>query len=138
MPDDSVMMLTAGNVADAALSGLLQPRKTLPAKLFYDEEGCRLFGRITELPEYYLTRTEHALLAEIEALIRAGLPDAKVKVTGDDGQHFEALVVSRAFEGKSRIERHRMVYAALGDRMRGQVHALSMRTLTPEEHRRVG
>ena len=61
MPDDSAMMLTAGSVADAALSGLLQPRKTLPAKLFYDEEGCRLFGRITELPEYYLTRTEHRL-----------------------------------------------------------------------------
>ena len=65
MPDDSAMMLAAGSVADAALSGLLQPRKTLPAKLFYDEEGCRLFGRITELPEYYLTRTELALLAEV-------------------------------------------------------------------------
>ena len=71
MPDDSVMMLTAGSVADAALSGLLQPRKTLPAKLFYDEEGCRLFGRITELPEYYLTRTEHALLAEIAPSVAA-------------------------------------------------------------------
>ena len=58
MPDDSALGLAAGSVADAALSGLLQPRKTLPAKLFYDEEGCRLFGRITELPEYYLTRTE--------------------------------------------------------------------------------
>ncbi|HEY2618146.1 MAG TPA: L-histidine N(alpha)-methyltransferase [Acetobacteraceae bacterium] len=65
MPDDSVSMLAAGSVADAALSGLLQPQKTLPAKLFYDEEGCRLFGRITELPEYYLTRTELALLAEV-------------------------------------------------------------------------
>ena len=71
MPDDSVMMLTAGSVADAALSGLLQPRKTLPAKLFYDEEGCRLFGRITELPEYYLTRTEHALLAQIAPSVAA-------------------------------------------------------------------
>jgi len=64
MPDDSALLPAAGGVADAALSGLLQPRKTLPAKLFYDQEGCRLFGRITELPEYYLTRTERALLAE--------------------------------------------------------------------------
>jgi acid stress-induced BolA-like protein IbaG/YrbA len=74
---------------------------------------------------------------ELQSAIDAGLECEWLKVDGD-GQHFEALVVSRAFEGKSRIERHRMVYAALGDRMRGQVHALSMRTLTPEEHRRVG
>jgi dimethylhistidine N-methyltransferase len=47
------------------LSGLTQQQKALPAKLFYDEEGCRLFGEITRLPEYYLTRTEHALLAEV-------------------------------------------------------------------------
>jgi L-histidine Nalpha-methyltransferase len=65
MPDDSALMMAAGSVADAALSGLLQPQKTLPAKLFYDEEGCRLFTQITELPEYYLTRTELALLADI-------------------------------------------------------------------------
>jgi L-histidine Nalpha-methyltransferase len=71
MPDDSASILAAGSVADAALSGLLQPRKTLPAKLFYDEEGCRLFGRITELPEYYLTRTEHALLAEVAPRVAA-------------------------------------------------------------------
>jgi dimethylhistidine N-methyltransferase len=50
------------SVAEAALEGLLKPQKTLPARLFYDDEGCRLFQRITELPEYYLTRTEHALL----------------------------------------------------------------------------
>ena len=71
MPDDSALMLAAGSVADAALSGLLQPRKTLPAKLFYDEEGCRLFGRITELPEYYLTRTERALLADVAPRVAA-------------------------------------------------------------------
>jgi len=50
-----------------------------------------------------------------------------------DGQHFQALVVSPAFDGKSRIQRHQMVYAALGDRMREEIHALSMRTLTPAE-----
>ena len=71
MPDDSALGLAAGSVADAALSGLLQPRKTLPAKLFYDEEGCRLFGRITELPEYYLTRTERALLADVAPRVAA-------------------------------------------------------------------
>jgi acid stress-induced BolA-like protein IbaG/YrbA len=74
---------------------------------------------------------------ELQRAIDAGLDCEWLKVDGD-GQHFEALVVSKAFEGKSRIERHRMVYAALGDRMRDQEHALSMRTLTPEEHRRVG
>lgn len=53
----------AGDVAAEVLDGLTRRQKTLPAKLFYDEEGCRLFGLITELPEYYLTRTERALLA---------------------------------------------------------------------------
>jgi acid stress-induced BolA-like protein IbaG/YrbA len=50
-----------------------------------------------------------------------------------DGQHFQALVVSAAFAGKSRIQRHQLVYAALGSRMREEVHALSMKTLTPDE-----
>lgn len=73
---------------------------------------------------------------ELQRAIAAGLHCEWLKVDGD-GQHFEALVVSADFEGKSRIERHRLVYAALGDRMRDRVHALSMKTLTPEEHRRV-
>jgi len=50
-----------------------------------------------------------------------------------DGQHFQALVVSNAFAGKSRIQRHQLVYAVLGERMREEIHALSMKTLTPEE-----
>jgi acid stress-induced BolA-like protein IbaG/YrbA len=57
-----------------------------------------------------------------------------LEVSGD-GQHFEALIVSPLFAGKSRIQRHQLVYGALGDRMRAEIHALSMRTLTPEEHR---
>jgi L-histidine Nalpha-methyltransferase len=66
MPDYTALMPAEGNnVANVAISGLLQEQKTLPAKLFYDEEGCRLFGRITELPEYYLTRTERALLRDV-------------------------------------------------------------------------
>lgn len=68
----------------------------------------------------------------IEASIRAGLECERVEVVGD-GQHFQALVVSGAFAGKSRVQRHQMVYATLGGRMREEVHALSMRTLTPEE-----
>ncbi len=68
----------------------------------------------------------------IEQSIRAGLACERVEVIGD-GQHFQALVVSPAFAGKSRIQRHQLVYAALGERMREEVHALSMKTLTPEE-----
>jgi acid stress-induced BolA-like protein IbaG/YrbA len=74
---------------------------------------------------------------ELQQAIAAGLECEWLKVDGD-GQHFEAFIVSPAFEGRSRIERHRLVYLALGDRMRVRVHALSMKTLTPEEHRRVG
>jgi len=68
----------------------------------------------------------------IQSGIQAGLACERVEVVGD-GQHFQALVVSPAFAGKSRIQRHQLVYAALGERMREEVHALSMKTLTPEE-----
>lgn len=73
----------------------------------------------------------------IQQGIAAGLACEKVQVAGD-GQHFEALIVSPAFEGKSRVQRHQMVYAALGDRMREEIHALSMRTLTPAEYKGSG
>ena len=69
--------------------------------------------------------------------IAQGLACEHLEVLGD-GQHFQALVVSRAFEGKSRVQRHQLVYAALGERMREEIHALSMRTLTPEEWRAGG
>jgi acid stress-induced BolA-like protein IbaG/YrbA len=68
----------------------------------------------------------------IHSAIVQGLSCERVEV-GGDGQHFEALIVSAAFEGRSRIERHRLVYSALGDRMRQEIHALSMRTMTPAE-----
>jgi acid stress-induced BolA-like protein IbaG/YrbA len=68
----------------------------------------------------------------IQTGIRAGLACDHVEVIGD-GQHFQALIVSGAFAGKSRVQRHQLVYGALGDRMREEIHALSMRTLTPEE-----
>lgn len=57
-----------------------------------------------------------------------------IEVQGD-GSHFEAVIVSAAFEGKNRIQRHQTVYAALGDRMKSEIHALSMRTLTPDEYK---
>jgi len=68
----------------------------------------------------------------IKSGIEARLATEHVEVVGD-GQHFQALIVSPAFDGKSRIQRHQMVYAALGDRMREEIHALSMQTLTPAE-----
>jgi len=73
----------------------------------------------------------------IQEGIRAGLDCEHVEVLGD-GQHFQALVVSSQFAGRSRVQRHQLVYAALGDRMREEIHALSMRTLTPEEWRSGG
>jgi acid stress-induced BolA-like protein IbaG/YrbA len=64
--------------------------------------------------------------------IAGGLACEHLEVIGD-GQHFQALIVSRQFAGRSRVQRHQLVYAALGERMREEIHALSMRTLTPEE-----
>lgn len=69
---------------------------------------------------------------EVQQYIAAGLPCTHLAVEGD-GQHFFATIVSDEFEGKSRVMRHQRVYQALGDRMREQIHALSMKTLTPAE-----
>jgi acid stress-induced BolA-like protein IbaG/YrbA len=64
--------------------------------------------------------------------IAAGVACEHLEVSGD-GQHFQALIVSREFEGKNRVQRHQVVYRALGERMREEIHALSMQTLTPAE-----
>jgi acid stress-induced BolA-like protein IbaG/YrbA len=69
---------------------------------------------------------------QLHDYIAQGLDCQRLEVTGD-GTHFEALVVSQAFEGKRSLERQRMVYAALGDRMKAEIHALSMQTRTPAE-----
>jgi acid stress-induced BolA-like protein IbaG/YrbA len=69
---------------------------------------------------------------EIKTYIQDGLECDIVEVNGD-GHHFEALIVSPAFRGKSKVQQHQLVYRALGDRMREEIHALSMTTLTPEE-----
>ena len=68
----------------------------------------------------------------IQQSIELGMLTQLVSVTGD-GQHFEAMIVSEEFVGKSRVQRHQRVYQALGDRMREEIHALSMKTLTPQE-----
>jgi acid stress-induced BolA-like protein IbaG/YrbA len=69
----------------------------------------------------------------IHGSIKAGLECTHLEVEGD-GQHFTAVIVSPAFAGKRPIQRHQLVYAALGDRMREEIHALSMKTLTPDEY----
>ena len=69
----------------------------------------------------------------IRKLIETGLPGAEVQVQGDDGVHFEATVVSEAFRGKMPLARHRLVYATLGELMGGAIHALALKTITPDE-----
>ncbi len=68
----------------------------------------------------------------IKQNIDQGMATTHLSVVGD-GQHFEAVVVSKEFAGKSRVQRHQRVYQTLGDRMRAEIHALSMKTFTPEE-----
>ena len=68
----------------------------------------------------------------IKQSIESGIECHHVEVAGD-GQHWEAVIVSSAFEGLSRVRQHQLVYAAMGDRMREEVHALSMQTLTPAQ-----
>ncbi len=70
---------------------------------------------------------------QLELYITQHLECEYIKVLGDDGTHFEAVIVSVAFSGKSMVQQHQLVYAALGDRMRAEIHALSMKTYTPEQ-----
>jgi acid stress-induced BolA-like protein IbaG/YrbA len=69
---------------------------------------------------------------DVRDFIAAGLACTHLEVDGD-GRHFFATIVAPEFEGRSRVQRHQQVYAVLGDRMRAQIHALSMKTLTPAE-----
>jgi acid stress-induced BolA-like protein IbaG/YrbA len=71
---------------------------------------------------------------KVRQYIADNLPCEHLEVSGD-GAHFEALIVSAVFDGKSRVQRHQAVYKALGERMREEIHALSMQTLTPDEWR---
>lgn len=69
----------------------------------------------------------------IKCSIEGSLPCDLVEVEGDDGHHFNAIIVSAEFRGKNKIQQHQLVYKALGDRMKEEIHALSMKTLTPEQ-----
>ncbi len=69
---------------------------------------------------------------QIKTWIETGMACEHVDVQGD-GHHFEAVIVSPAFRGKSRVQQHQVVYGALGERMRAEIHALSMQTFTPED-----
>lgn len=69
----------------------------------------------------------------IKQLIEAGLPNSEAHVDGD-GHHFEAVIVCDDFAGKSMVQQHQMVYGALGDKMKAEIHALSMKTLTREQY----
>ena len=69
---------------------------------------------------------------EIKLMIENGMSSALVNVDGD-GTHFDAVIVSDEFEGKSLIERHKLVYSVLGDAMKERIHALSLKTFTPEQ-----
>ena len=72
---------------------------------------------------------------DIERFIKDALPDAMIEIRdlAGDGDHYAANVVSTAFKGKSRVQQHQMVYAALKGRMGGELHALALQTSTPEE-----
>ncbi|HET9335218.1 MAG TPA: BolA family transcriptional regulator [Sphingomicrobium sp.] len=72
--------------------------------------------------------------SEIEALIRAALPDAKVEIRdlAGDGDHYAARVESKGFEGLNRVKQHQLVYRALGGRMGGELHALQLETAIPD------
>jgi L-histidine N-alpha-methyltransferase len=108
-------------VADAALPGLLAERKTLPAKLFYDDEGCRLFGAITRLPEYYPTRTELALLRDVAAEAVAGIPPGSALVeygASDEAKASLLLDATDRFAAYAPIDVAEGALAALAARMR--------------------
>ena len=69
---------------------------------------------------------------DIKEWIEQNLDESEVEISGD-GRHFDAVIVCAGFAGKTRIQQHQMVYGALGDRMKDDIHALSMRTMTPED-----
>lgn len=70
---------------------------------------------------------------ELKSLLETAFPGARIQVASPDDVHFQATIVAEVFAGKPTLARHRMVYAVLGERMGGEVHALSLRTLTPAE-----
>ncbi len=121
MPDSGSAL--RGEVASEALAGLKGPRKMLPPKLLYDAEGCRLFDLITRLPEYYLTRTEMALLRQVSPLVASRVPEHIAVVEYGAGSETKAEILLGALrrpaayvpidvaeaamlEGAARLARH--------------------------------
>jgi acid stress-induced BolA-like protein IbaG/YrbA len=76
--------------------------------------------------------------AQIEKLIAEGFANPTVRVASDDNHHFEALVVAREFEGKRPLARHQLVYRCLGALVGNEIHALSIRAMTPDEWQQAG
>ena len=74
---------------------------------------------------------------QLKSYITQSLDCDYIQVLGDDGTHFDAVIVSAAFEGKRMVQQHQLVYAALGDRMRAEIHALGMKTYTPSDWAKV-
>ena len=70
---------------------------------------------------------------DIKGWIEQGITDCRVEINGD-GQHFYAVIISPEFAGQNRVQQHQLVYQVLGDRMKAEIHALSMQTMTPEEY----
>ena len=104
-------------VAREALAGLQRGRKTLPAKLLYDDEGCRLFEKITRLKEYYLTRTETELLSDISPMLRISDPVAVVEYGASDETKAEILLNSLDVRAYVPIDVAGHALAALKQRM---------------------
>lgn len=69
---------------------------------------------------------------DIKQLIQSGIPDSHIEIEGDDGTHFDAIIVSDVFAGLSMVKQHQIVYKALGEKMGTDIHALSIQTYTPE------
>ncbi len=70
---------------------------------------------------------------DIKQLIESGIPNCLAEIQGDDGTHFDAIIVSEEFAGKSMVQQHQIVYKTLGEKMGNDIHALSIQTYTPEE-----
>lgn len=95
-----------------------------------DDKGKARFRQVAVIrPDAFVSMDAQTL----KQLIEQGLPGAIAQVYGADGVHFEARVTASAFAGKPTLARHRMVYATLGERMGGEIHALALKTMTPEE-----
>jgi len=120
--------------APAACKELLGIERVSHARMI----ARRLAKPRSAAPNRLISRTRSGFLSsmnatEVQRLIEAGLPGARVQVMSDDDTHFEAVIVAEQFAGKRMIQRHQLVYATLGARMGREIHALSIQALTPDE-----